>query len=72
MTDPFPASQLAYAASTIECGYPVVIKKTGKCEDCNKLPCLVQARMKCYAYKCKSPYVVTGGMAYFIPKTVII
>eukprot|EP00941_MAST-03F_sp_MAST-3F-sp1_P000099 g99.t1 len=71
INDPIPVSQLAAMKSTQICGYPVLLERK-KCGECAKLKCLVAARMKCYAWKCKSPYVSTGGTAFFVPKTVII
>merc|ERR1712216_901029 len=68
MGDPFPASQLAYAASTQECGYPVDLPKKKKCEDCSKLPCLIEARMKCYAWKCKSRTSATSAWRTSCPR----
>jgi len=73
VNDPIPVSQLAASQSTKVCGFPVELKREKKCEECGKLPCLIKARMKCHgSFGCKSPYVATGGIAYFVPKTVVI
>ena len=77
LQDPIPQQQLTAMRSTTPCGYPIRIKKEpdnlkAKCNKCSQLSCLVQARLKCYAYSCKSPYVSTNGVAYYVPKTIVI
>jgi len=78
LQDPIPMSQLTAMRATKPCGYPVTLKKDpqkgekSKCSKCSELSCLVQARLKCYGYSCKSEYVSTNGVAFYVPKTVLI
>jgi len=76
LMDPIPSSQLAALHAGEPCGYPVTIPKSvkvgAKCTKCTALSCLVEARLKCYGYSCTSPYVSTSGVAFYVPKTIVI
>jgi len=45
--------------------------KGQECSHCTALPCLIKARLKCFEEGCKSPYVSTSGVAFYVPKTVV-
>merc|ERR1719498_1234792 len=72
--DQVPATPTIAGHATRACGFPVELdkQKTKECKACTSLECLEKARMACYKWQCKSPFVKVGGMMYYVPKTVVI